>query len=401
MFDLTTAATFVVFLSLIQLSIAFLFTLLARSFRGTLAWTWAGSLGVVGSVLYGLRGIIPDLFAIVIANSVNTLALCALYFGVRQFLKQKTSGAHIALIFALPLAVALTLSYFTFVQNNIVIRSTVMSGMTISLMAATAYLLFYRSDRNVRRSHWFTGSIFVLFALFQILRLIPFFMLLRMAPTVANDLLVVLPLMAASIYGILWTAGISLMITERLVVELQHTATHDFLTTTLNRRAAHAQLEAEVARARQQRVPLSILLLDVDHFKAINDRYGHEAGDAVLVTLVERLHSVSHVAEGVGRWGGEEFLMILPSTPLESAYESAKRVNSLIADTAFTVEGTPIHCSVSIGVASSTPDRADVNDLLRRADRALYHAKRAGRNRVSTDTLVPAEVAAYQLRHKS
>lgn len=367
-----------------------MFMLLARSYRGTGMWAVGNLLATVGTILYGLREIIPDFFSIVIANVLSTLALCCLYYGVCQFVKTTTNPRVLVLF---PVVVAVVIPYLTYVHNDIVARSIVMSAVLVALMLITALVLLTKSVRAVRRSHWFTASVFLLFAGFHLLRILPLLTLPPTAP-LAIDLLFSIPMAVSAVCGLLWTAGIALMITERLVVELQHTATHDFLTTTLNRRAAQSLLEAEVRRTRQHDTPLSILLMDVDHFKTINDRYGHATGDAVLITLVQRISQVHGMMDHVVRWGGEEFLVILPATPADSAYHLAQTLKERIAGNAIPVGDTLIYCTVSIGIGTVEPATADLDDLLRRADRALYHAKHGGRNRVSTDTLALAELAA-------
>lgn len=390
MLDLRTAAIFVSILFTIQGVVTLMFTLLARSYRGTAAWAVSNLLATLATILYGLRDIIPDFVSIVVANLLYALALCWLYYGVRQFLKMGTPPRYLVLF---PLIVVVAIPYLTYVRDDIVARSILMSAVLVALMVNTALLLFTKTTPALRRSHWFTATIFLLFAGFHLVRIIP---LLALPPTspLALNLLFSIPMIVSAVCGLLWTAGIALMITERLVVELQHTATHDFLTSTLNRRAAQTLLEAEVHRAHQQESPLSILLMDVDHFKLINDHYGHATGDEVLVTLVQRMSRVSGTTTQIARWGGEEFLVILPATSANSAYETAHQVLTLIAGTPIVVEGKAIACSVSIGVATIESATTTLDDLLRRADRALYHAKHAGRNMVFADSSTVADVAA-------
>jgi diguanylate cyclase (GGDEF)-like protein len=374
----------------VQAIVACLFTLLARSYRGAGSWAVASFLAVIGSALYGGRGLIPDFYSVIVANTIYIIALCFLYYGVRQFL-QLTKPPR--LLYLLPVVVPCLIYYLTYVRDDIIIRSTFMSLFIVIMMVATARLLFLKSDRAVRRSHWFTAAVFLLFALFHALRIVPLFTVAPTSP-LGVELLLSFPMIISSICGVLWTAGIALMITERLVVELQFTATHDFLTNILNRRAAQAQLENEIRRARQQESHLSILLMDVDHFKSINDRYGHATGDVVLTTLVQRLTEANGSAEMMARWGGEEFLILLPATSAAAAYQIAQSIQRHIGESPILVDGIPIACSLSIGVATAEPATANLDDLLRRADRALYHAKHAGRNTVSVDSPTPAEVAA-------
>jgi diguanylate cyclase (GGDEF)-like protein len=391
--DLPTAAVFVSILFAIQALVTLLFTILARSYRGTGAWAVGNVAVMAGVILVGLRDTIPDFFSIALANTLYLIAISFLYHGVRQFLGLPTAPPRLQ--FTIPLFAVPVLLYFTYGRNDIVIRSILMSAAMATCMTATAYLLFTKSAPTLRRSHWFTATIFATFAGFHTLRIFP----LLTAPLpdpLAINLLFSLPMVVSAICGLLWTAGIAMMITERLMVELQYTATHDFLTNLLNRRAAQNELENQLRRAHKLHQPLSIFLLDADLFKSINDRYGHAAGDAVLIALTHRLRTEHPAPHHIARWGGEEFLIILPDTPATPALQRAHALRAAIADVPIPVEGQDVCCTVSIGVATTAPLTPTLDDLLRRADNALYQAKRAGRNTVIAaplhSTTIPASL---------
>lgn len=167
-----------------------------------------------------------------------------------------------------------------------------------------------------------------------------------------------------------------------LVEESQRQARIDALTGLLNRRAFLPALEIEVARAARYRTGLGVLLIDVDHFKAINDRHGHGAGDQVLSGLGRLLASTLRNVDVVARWGGEEFVAMLPSSDVEGARRAAERVRAAAAALSVTTpSGEALHVTISVGVAvHQSADTAD--GLVDRADRAMYLAKTGGRNRV-------------------
>ncbi len=168
---------------------------------------------------------------------------------------------------------------------------------------------------------------------------------------------------------------------------LAYLAIIDPLTRLPNRRGLDDRLSEEFLRAERYSSALSVLLLDLDHFKSVNDDYGHEAGDAALLELAKILQEASRDSDMAGRWGGEEFLMILPQSDSQAAYEVASRVRERVEGHAFPEIG---NLTISIGVASFEPgDTADV--LFKRADRALYAAKSGGRNRVEVAADHPAE----------
>lgn len=167
---------------------------------------------------------------------------------------------------------------------------------------------------------------------------------------------------------------------------LEALATTDPLTRVLNRRALLDRLNAEVDRARRFNGVLSLLVLDVDHFKPINDTHGHLAGDSVLRQLGALLDDAVRTVDIVARYGGEEFVMLLPETHREGGIQFAERVREKIAGKPFDVGlENPVHLTVSIGIASfPSPRVTTTEDLFARADEALYRAKSGGRNRVCT-----------------
>jgi diguanylate cyclase (GGDEF)-like protein len=171
----------------------------------------------------------------------------------------------------------------------------------------------------------------------------------------------------------------------RLAQRLRELSMVDGLTRLLNRRTVHQRLMEELERARRYGMPLAIALCDLDHFKAINDTYGHLAGDSVLVHVAEVLRQHARAADVIGRYGGEEFLILLPNTELDSAIRAAARLReALMLHPAPMGEDAHLEVTGSLGVAALSelaPD-AGPDSLLALADKRLYEAKAAGRNRV-------------------
>lgn len=158
-------------------------------------------------------------------------------------------------------------------------------------------------------------------------------------------------------------------------------ATTDPLTAVGNRRVLFDHARRELARTRRYQAPTSLILVDLDHFKAVNDRFGHLVGDGALVHAAGVLREAVRDVDVIARYGGEEFGILLPSTDLEGACEVAERCRARLAGHAFRHGGEPITITASFGVAT-TAGEGDVDDLLRRADDALLRAKRLGRDRV-------------------
>ena len=171
---------------------------------------------------------------------------------------------------------------------------------------------------------------------------------------------------------------------------MQALATTDPLTGLPNRRALDECLQAALAAAQRHGEPVSVALIDVDHFKRINDRCGHAAGDRVLVQLGHRLAADLRASDRLGRWGGEEFLLVSGHTPLPAALELAERLRASVAGFSF-AHGETV--TISVGVAQVRLGD-DAERVLERADAALYRAKDAGRNRVEPRQAGPVAIAA-------
>jgi diguanylate cyclase (GGDEF)-like protein len=177
--------------------------------------------------------------------------------------------------------------------------------------------------------------------------------------------------------------NVSLAEKEALVRKLHDLAAHDGLTGLYNHRMLHELLDEEQTRAQRFNRPVSLLMLDIDHFKRVNDTYGHPAGDAVLRGLSEMLCRQARAIDHVCRYGGEEISVILPETGLETAATIAERVCAAVAAQPFDVDmDTPVRITVSIGVASWPAQADSTQVLIAAADTAMYAAKQRGGNRV-------------------
>ena len=163
---------------------------------------------------------------------------------------------------------------------------------------------------------------------------------------------------------------------------LRDLALTDSLTQLANRRHFNMRLEEEFARARRYQQPLSIVMLDIDHFKQINDQYGHSAGDQALRILADSCRVTLRETDFLARTGGEEFIILMPNTMLEEAATSAERLRQHIATKSVPADTGIFQITVSLGITSLNPEDSSPEKLLKRVDEALYHAKGAGRNRV-------------------
>lgn len=178
------------------------------------------------------------------------------------------------------------------------------------------------------------------------------------------------------------TIGRDLTATKQLQEELRLMANTDPLTGLLNRRRFLEQAETEFLRSQRHGHELAAVLLDIDHFKTINDTHGHFVGDQALIAMSCATDNLLRGTDILGRWGGEEFVILMPETPLSGAAILAERLRKLLAQLAVDTAAGTLRFTVSAGVAARSRLDAGITDILQRADTALYAAKQHGRNRI-------------------
>ncbi len=205
----------------------------------------------------------------------------------------------------------------------------------------------------------------------------------------------------AYLTALIATALITLIVFLRLIAtrtetRLMHALTEradyerrsriDQLTHLYNQTEFYRLLDLEIERCRRQQLPLSLIMLDIDSFKAINDEHGHRVGDCVLHSVALELQTNTRTGDHLARYGGEEFTVILPDTPVEVAHEIAERWRSVISGRVFVCHRQSVRVTISLGVACYPQHAVDAKTLLQQADLGMYAAKRKGRNRVEIHT---------------
>ena len=203
------------------------------------------------------------------------------------------------------------------------------------------------------------------------------------------DALLSLPISGFLLLGVLGLRKLLLKADNNQLI-LETLAQHDPLTHSLSRTEILYRVSEEINRSRRNKHSFALLEMDIDHFKNVNDQYGHHVGDEVLLNLVRHSQEAVRSIDTVGRIGGEEFLILLPETEAEGAAQIAERLREHIANTANdTSAPTPIRITISIGVAVFNPNENPgmargiaLNELMNKADLAMYQAKNEGRNRV-------------------
>ena len=348
------------------------------SIKGLGEWSAAAAIIFVSTLLFGTRGVVPDFFSVVVANLVLLTGLSLLYVGSQRFLGMSPS---IRLWGGLVAAAALVLVWFTHVEPHYGMRLLVMTLLIGLLSFSHARLFLKHGARGF--ATYLTAAALLIQIVAQTLRFASAF------STSADDILLdrsptqTVYITTYVFCMLMITIGVVLMATDRLRAELEHLATHDSLTGALNRRALIEACGLELARCRRNYQVMALLVMDLDHFKAINDTHGHQAGDRVLVDFARRVGHVLRQPDRFGRFGGEEFVVLLPETSLAEARVVAERIRAEVASGNKELPA----CTVSIGVAVNGPDDLEVDAIVARADAAMYRAKEAGRNRVETVAL--------------
>lgn len=361
-----------------------------KRFKGTSHWLIDYVLQTIGIFLIILRGRIPDFVSMVIANVLIQAGLIFFLTGLQRFIERKSEYFK---NFILLVIFFFIYSYFAVVHPVFKARIITISIMIIIIISQSLYLLLYQTEKDKKIIYRSTeiGCVFLL--------LLYFF---RIAATFfayqdGNDFFTAgriesIIMMMSQMLGIMMTFSLVLMINMRLfhdlqqyaeekelmVHELRRLANTDGLTGVYNRAKIEQILTIEVLRSKRYKHPLSIIMADIDHFKTVNDTYGHTVGDMVLSGIAAFMKQIVRGVDMVGRWGGEEFLIVCPETTADGARKLAEKLRKKIEKHYF--KGVGIK-TVSMGVAQIGADDWD-DDIIKRADRNLYKAKRGGRNKV-------------------
>ena len=261
-------------------------------------------------------------------------------------------------------------------------------GALVAVQAATTALVLWRLSRTkVRAPALYSVVLMVAFATFNAVR--SALLLAGLQNKVWNERLSLAGFMFFIAVAFGMAFGFFWMTNAMLTEEVEHLASTDPLTRVYNRRVFLKWCEKELLRTHRSGVPFSVLMLDLDHFKRINDNFGHPRGDQVLCATVERIQDSVRGIDVICRWGGEEFAVLLPNAPVDATRIVAERIREHIhrmnvpLDPSSNLEMNPMErLTVSIGAATYRDLDDDIPAMLLRADRALYQAKSTGRNQV-------------------
>ena len=359
----------------LSLLMAMVLYFLRRSFppsiRGLSEWAAGPAVIFVATLLFGARGAIPDAFSVVLANLLLLSGAALLYFGSQRFYNLTPSIRPWS---ALILLAMLPIAWFALVDPHYGVRVAIFGGLMSLLALVHARLILRRGAHTF--SSYFTGGALLLLALSQALRCLSALDLSAGDRILDNNLPTQTVYVTLNAFTILMTTiGMVLMATDKLRAEIEFLASHDALTGALSRRVLIDACEQELERCRRKAHRMALLMIDLDNFKSINDARGHLVGDRVLVDFTIRAKAALRRPDRFGRFGGEEFVALLPETSLGEALVVAERIRAA-AENSTAEHGY----TVSVGVAGNHADDSAVDAVLNRADTALYAAKAAGRN---------------------
>lgn len=342
----------------------------------------------LGFTLITIRYYVPTLFSIIVANLAIVSAFALIFTGVLRFrnLARKLGWTNvILLVLFLPV-----MAYFTYVESSVSARIQLVSGVLAIQSLLCASIIMYGVEKALHNASLFTAFPFLGFACFLVFRsiwaageIIPENSFLSAGVVHGLAFVSVSLVITMSSFGFMWIAS------SRLQSELRDQARIDPLTKVYNRRALEELGASELSRSTRHSLAVSVIILDIDHFKSVNDTHGHLVGDRVIASVAAVLTTNLRQHDIAARYGGEEFVLLLPSTSLDNASDMAEKLRGNIEQQVFNVELTPLKITASFGVATRQSDDEGWEEFFSRADKALYRAKRSGRNRVESDSQAP------------
>ncbi|MFM0327141.1 GGDEF domain-containing protein [Caballeronia glebae] len=374
------------------LSILVLISLLSHAIAGVPRWLWANVLAIVSLVLFSVQNVAPAWLGIVAANQLLAATILLIYEGCNDFFDVRMRPAQRWTGWIMWFGVMAGIAYFTYVAPDVNVRVVIVSAFHAACdLAIAGRVLIERPKERPRYNYLFVAGAAALGALGHTVR-----GAIYVAKPPAHAALLepgAMQIMFLAL-GILvlpsLCIGLVMMAHDRLAQRLERLARFDDLTGALSRKALLAAAAERLARARQDGEREFVAVVDIDHFKSVNDRYGHAAGDEVLRHFASIVRARIRENDAFGRIGGEEFCLFCTAARAEDITALVERLRKTVEATPCAVPGGVLHYTFSAGIAA-WDRREPLAALMARADGLLYAAKVAGRNRVkapAADALV-------------
>lgn len=363
---------------------AIVLTLLARAtplpVPGLRIWAEGAWLVFLALFLLGLRDWVSPLASVTLGNSALILAYIVWLAGSRQHIGERVRWQAWLGIWVVAIA---AVTWFVYGEESFRARVVIVAGLCAFICAYHAWVLLHHphTDRFGKSiGITLTTSWLAILAVVYGARALHAMALSQGdSGLLSQDAIQIVYTGSFTICNLMLVIGFATMASDHVRALVEEQATRDSLTGTLNRKALFESLERERSRSIRTSQSFSVAMLDVDHFKKINDGYGHPVGDQVLIHLCKRMRSLVRPHDFVARYGGEEFIVVMPDTAMAAALPAAQRILS----EAVKVDGSSLPAfTVSIGLAEWASTEEAVDAMIARADRALYRAKANGRNRV-------------------
>lgn len=338
-----------------------------------LDWSLGGLCFMAASVIGALA--LKLQLSHVLAPAVNNMFYIAghacILIGVRRHLGLRPRYDLLGL---LALAV-LAAHVLPFMQGPRIVRLLMFLPVVASINLGAAWLMWRQPDDDAKPAYFPLMLLEIVFVAQMGLRLVALF--------VTGDFLQPAGYLFVLVFLSVATMGCALIVTRHQELALRRASLTDVLTGWLNRRALHDIALRDFHRSQRTGTPLYFITFDIDHFKAINDRYGHSVGDAAICHVTALSAQALRGYDAMFRIGGEEFAVLVNGGSPDDVNGIAQRLRELVAETPLLVHGLAVPMTVSVGLAAARPGDLQWEDVLRHADEAMYHAKQHGRNRVS------------------
>jgi diguanylate cyclase (GGDEF)-like protein len=345
----------------------------------TRLWVISNFLAAIAAVAYLVRPLVPEALSILTGYLAGVSGVFIYTFGIAKFLKAPPPyrlGAFVTILVFIITSVFIALGLASKWRYAVFASSIILGNLS------ALYLLLRPVTKVDGRARFVVAVVSVTFAIGWIVNLMG--ELPEIFPVISYDGAQITWLSVNIIASALLPMSLLLMVSERLLQRLDIQARFDELTGALNRRAFLERAHEESARALRHGLDTALLLVDLDNFKLINDRYGHKAGDEALRHFAQITNGLLRTEDLFGRIGGDEFCFLLPETPLAEAIIVADRLREFVAKSEIVIGSQKIAMTISIGAISVDFRTVDALSAIAAADALLYEAKHGGRNRVAS-----------------